>query len=264
MRCEEAKGLLLFAQRGQLPAERAEELTAHLAGCAACRQEDAAERALTEALERRLPRRTAPAALRRRLEEQLTAAAPRVTPPRPRAGWARSAAPAFLGLALAAGVALYYERAVMPRVQATAQLEAEVANDHLRILASERPLEVQSGGLHQVKPWFSGRLDFAPAVAFEGDEEFPLQGGAVSWIFDRKAATFVYKRRLHVITLFVFRTDGLELPSTGLTTMGRVQARAARVRGFNLLLWRDGELGYALVSDVNAGDLLTLGAKITP
>ena len=41
-----------------------------------------------------------------------------------------------------------------------------------------------------------------------------------------------------------------------------MQARAARVRGFNVLLWRDGELGYALVSDVDAADLAALGAKI--
>jgi anti-sigma factor RsiW len=33
-------------------------------------------------------------------------------------------------------------------------------------------------------------------------------------------------------------------------------------RGFNVLLWRDGELGYCLVSDVNRSDLDTLAARI--
>jgi anti-sigma factor RsiW len=228
---------------------------------------DAGERALTEALRRRLPRRAAPEALKRRLEEQIargsvsSPSSPR-TRPSPRV---RAAVPALAaGLALAAGVALYYERVVLPRAQATAQLETEAVNDHLRILYSERPLEVQSGGIHQVKPWFAGRLDFAPVVAFAGDDDFPLQGGAVSYFLDRKAAAFVFKRRLHTISLFVFRSDGLALPTGALVPMGRVQARAVRVRGFNVLLWRDGELGYALVSDVDAADLAALGAKIEP
>jgi anti-sigma factor RsiW len=178
--------------------------------------------------------------------------------------WRAPAAAAALGLALAAGVALYYERVVVPNAAAIAQLETEAVNDHLRILYAERPLEVESGGIHQVKPWFSGRLDFAPIVGFAGDADFPLQGGAVSWFLDRKAAAFVFKRRLHTITLFVFRSDGLSWPGSGLVPVGRVMAHPSRVRGFNLLVWRDGELGYALVSDVDAADVAALGARIEP
>ncbi len=266
MKCEEARDLLGEARRGALTDDRAAELSAHLAECAGCRHEDAAERALSDALAHRLPRYTAPAALKRRLEAQIgPRAAAAESPSRPRFAWARSAVPALaVGLALAAGVALYYERAVVPRVQAVARLETEAVNDHLRILYSERPLEVESGGIHQVKPWFNGRLDFAPVLPFAGDDDFPLQGGAVSYFLDRKAAAFVFKRRLHVVSLFVFRSEGLDFPTTDLVRVGRVQARAARVRGFNVLLWRDADLSYALVSDVDASELATLAARIAP
>ena len=37
---------------------------------------------------------------------------------------------------------------------------------------------------------------------------------------------------------------------------GRAEVYRTSARGFNVLLWRDGELGYALVSDVSAGDLM--------
>lgn len=272
MSCDDARRLLLDEQRGHLPAADATRLGEHLAGCAACRGEDAAERALTDALTRRLPRRAAPLALKLRLEEQLLGApvsdvrARREARTQPaRRSRLRAAAPAVaLGLAIAASIPLYYEVAVIPRRRATAQLETEAVNDHLRILYSAHPVEVESGGLHQVKPWFNGRLDFAPAVAFAGDDEFPLQGGAVSWFLDRKAAAFVFKRRLHAISLFVFRADGLTFPTSGLQPLGHASARAERLRGFNLLLWRDGELGYALVSDVDARELATLGAKLAP
>jgi anti-sigma factor RsiW len=113
-----------------------------------------------------------------------------------------------------------------------------------------------------VKPWFAGRLDFAPVVGFEGDSEFPLKGGAIAYYLDRRAAVFVYGRRLHTIALFVFRADGLPWPTRGSESLGPVLAYETQSRGFNVILWRNGELGYALVSDVDRKELITFGAKI--
>ena len=76
-----------------------------------------------------------------------------------------------------------------------------------------------------MKPWFEGRLDFAPVVAFGGDDDFPLQGGSVAYFVDRKAATFVFKRRLHVVTLFVFRAEGLPWPAVGHAPVGQRAGR---------------------------------------
>jgi hypothetical protein len=57
------------------------------------------------------------------------------------------------------------------------RLEEESVNDHLRLLAGA-PLTTVTGGLHEVKPWFGGKLDFAPSLHFAGDGDFPLMGGA--------------------------------------------------------------------------------------
>jgi anti-sigma factor RsiW len=221
-------------------------------------REDPAERALDEALSQR-PRFPAPAALHRRLAEQHLAA-----PARRRSSLRATAAGLALGLAAAAGVALYYERVVVPRAATVARLDAEAVNDHLRILGSEHPLDVESGGLHQVKPWFAGRLDFAPRVAFDGDDDFPLRGGAVSWFLDRRAAAFVYRRRLHTISVFVFRAEGLAWPRADLVPIGAARARVSDVRGFRAVVWRDGELGYAVVSDLDRAELLGFAAKLAP
>jgi anti-sigma factor RsiW len=254
MTCDEARDRLLSARRGRLSPEEARALAAHLEGCAACRAEDAADRALDEALASRLPRHAAPAALKAKLSASA----------RPPSRW-RAAVPAIAAaVAVAASVSLYYERAVIPRVRAVAQLETEVVNDHLRLVTREQPLPVESGGIHQVKPWFTGKLDFAPVVPFSGDDEFPLQGGAVSWLLDRKAAAFEFKRRLHTITLLVFRAEGLRFPGGASVSMGHAEAHRLKLRGFNVVMWRDGDLGYSLVSDVDGAELLTLGAKITP
>ena len=86
------------------------------------------------------------------------------------------------------------------------------------------------------------------------------RGAAVERFLDRRAAVFVYGRRLHVVSLLVFRSDGLAWPS-GDAGQG---AATPVVRGFNLLVWRRGDLGYALVSDLNVGELMMLQARLAP
>ncbi|HEY2514912.1 MAG TPA: zf-HC2 domain-containing protein, partial [Polyangiaceae bacterium] len=193
----EARNLLLDRRRGTLAGEARAEVDRHLATCEACRQEDAADRELSAVLEQRLPKRTAPAGLRSAIEARVTVP----TRKRPAVLWRIVPAAVVAGaLGFAAATALFVTRAPSP-----APMFEEAVNDHLRVLYSTHPVDIESGGVHQVKPWFEGRLDFAPVVGFGGDDEFPLQGGAVAYFLDRQAAVFVYKRNLHVITLFVFR-----------------------------------------------------------
>ena len=79
---------------------------------------------------------------------------------------------------------------------------------------------------------------------------------------DRKAAVFVYARRLHPISLFVFRADGLPWPRGGGERVGRTEAYRQAARGFAVILWRAGDLGYALVSDVDPRELADLASKL--
>jgi anti-sigma factor RsiW len=241
--CGDVRPQLAGASRAPL----APEVRAHLETCAACARYEAAEQALTESLERHVPQYPASLALKRRLAEQWETAALRASAAR-RRRW-RIAVPALAAAAiLIVALPVYLQRAT------PTGMVAEAVNDHLRVLRGDRPLEVQSGELHQVRPWFEGRLDFAPVVTFAGDAEFPLKGGAVEYFLDRKAAAFVYKRRLHTITLLVFRADGLPLSPA---------PQAAQRHGFNVRLWRAGDLGYALVSDVDGRELEALAGLIT-
>jgi anti-sigma factor RsiW len=252
MDCNVARTHLLDRRRGVLPDDLRAPLEAHLAGCEACRHEDAADRELSTLLDQRLPKRTAPAAFRRSLEARWKGKRPRAA-----RGFSRSLAAMAVGAAIAA-LAIFAWRSRTPGDV----MVAEAVNDHLRVLYSEHPVEVESGGIHQVKPWFAGRLDFAPVTAFGGDDDFPLQGGAISYFVDRKAAAYVFKRRLHVITLFVFRPEGLPWATVAPQPVGRARGTLTTSRGFHVLLWREGDLGYALVSDVAVDDLTALGAKL--
>jgi anti-sigma factor RsiW len=194
-----------------------------------------------DVLLQKLPRRTAPASLRARVERTHI----RKRDP-------RNIVIAVAVLAFVA-IVLFVSRRT-DRTSPDSPLVAEAVNDHLRVLYASKPLEIESGGIHQVKPWFEGRVDFAPVVPFDGDADFPLQGGSVAYYIDRKAAAFVYKRNLHLITLFVFPAHDLPWP--------KADRLASETRGFHVIVWRSGDLGYALVSDVAMNELVTLEHKL--
>jgi len=263
MDCYDVYDQLLDFQRGRLAPEMASGVRRHLEGCADCAHADLVERELSHALEQRTRQYAAPIALKRRLAESWPAKATLAEQSRGRA-WIRWALP---GAAMVAALLVLVPGVldlIAPHGSGPAILVNEAVNDHIRMVQSQQPLEVESGGIHQVIPWFSGKLDFAPGIRYSGDEEFPLRGGAVGYFVDRKAAAIVYGRRLHTISLLVFKADGLPWPGGKLEHAGRALVYRTESRGFNVLLWREGELGYALVSDVNAGDLLLLASKLAP
>ena len=195
---------------------------------------DEADRLIAAAL-RDHARIPAPPRLRRRLERRFAS------------GGRAWLAPSLAGLAGAA-VAMAIALIVLRPAAVDLDVASEAVGDHQRVLAS-RGLGVEASDMHQVKPWFAGKIDFVPPVAFLGDDEFPLQGGDVAVFLGHKAATFVYHRRLHVISLFVF--EARDVPTTERT-----------IRGFHVMTWGNGEFGFALVSDVSLDDLHALRARL--
>jgi anti-sigma factor RsiW len=255
MECASVRGQLSDLVRGRTEAQEETELRRHLAGCEACRHEERAERLLDDALTERLPRPGAPAAVRRSVAATLASAAAGSGPAlpwRPAAGTRRAltaaAALALAVLSFAAG------RAALGRAAGASRLADEVVTDHLRALASTHPHDVESSSTHEVKPWFEGRLDFAPMVPPDRGE-LRLLGGSVGYVLDRKAAVVSYGLRRHRVTLLAF-------PRAGLPALDRADPTGppylSERRGFTLALWAANDLGYALVADVEPAELRRL------
>jgi len=259
MNCEEVRAHLRDYVKLRLEPTLRGGVGIHLDGCASCARAERTEHALDEALEQRLPRFAAPPPLQRRLGLLVRRPAPARAAPR---RWTRALAPA-MAAALAVGLGGLLLQRGADRSADSARLTSELVNDHLRVLTSQHPVEIQSGGPHQVKPWFEGKLDFAPVVPAPEGGELTLRGGSVGYVFDRKAAVLVYGLRLHVVTLLVFRADGLEWPGAGDLQRGPPQLSERSARGFNVVLWWSGGLGYALVSDLNPAELGEVAARVS-
>ena len=232
----ECENLLLVQAEfdGELDAAEALRAARHRQDCAACR--DAyAELAATRALLRdSAPRYRAPESLRRVIRAGLGIAPPLTQPAR---AWWREGASFALGAALAAGVALLI---VAPAQQS---LLDQVVAGHIRALEPGHLEDVISTDQHTVKPWFDGRIDFAPPVKDLAAEHFPLLGGRLDYLDRRQVAALVYGHDKHFIDLFVWPGSGDSTPT------------AATRNGYNAVHWSGNGMIFWAVSDVEAGAL---------
>jgi anti-sigma factor RsiW len=247
MLCADIQIVLHAYVDGELDLVRVLEVEGHLRDCSACGQAHDALRVLREALSAEPLRFTPPHGLRERVRSSL-GEADRGHPPR-RLPWRR--------LAVAASVAAVFLTGLIalllwPRFVKQDHLVREVVANHVRSLMEEHLLDVKSSNRHVVKPWFRGRLDFAPPVPDLADHDFVLLGGRLDYLDGRPVAALVYRRRQHFINLFVLPS------STG------VEDRSERTehQGYNLLHWSQGGMTFWAVSDLNAEELQELALLI--
>ncbi|HZK90232.1 MAG TPA: anti-sigma factor [Stellaceae bacterium] len=237
--CEQV--LLVQAELdGELDAAPAAALEAHRAGCAIC-QAARADLLRTRTLLRGEPYEATPDAMRVRVMARLRQAAPRGRPAPVRGRrWVLPSIGGFgLGAVCAAALAFLV---VLPRRNDFA--DAVVAS-HIRALQPGHLEDVVSTDQHTVKPWFDGRIDFAPPVRDFAAEGFPLKGGRLDYLDGRPVAALVYQRDKHLIDVYVW-------PAGGATPR---LAGAAAIQGYNVVHWTADGMNFWTVSDLERNQL---------
>ena len=195
----------------------------------------------------------APERLRRRLAETLAAAEAPPTATVVSLPSRRARPLAWMGGG-AGRVDCRFGRALRHRPERTPAGRARPAiwsASHVRSLQVAHLVDVETSDQHVVKPWFNGKLDFAPPVVDLKDQGFPLVGGRLDVIRRRTRGGDRLSAR-------PARDQPVRLAGCAART-----ARAeAQTDGYTLRHWRAGGLTFWAVSDVNPNDLALFEADL--
>ena len=235
---ENIRELLHAYVDGELDLANARETERHLQSCADCRGSEKAIRELRGALTSEATAYRAPTHLRRNVRATLRREA-RSTQ-QTLSPWLMFAT----GAAFAA-VILGFALLQTTRAARTDAIVSQVVANHVRSLLAAQLVDVVSSDQHTVKPWFDGKIDFAPEVRDLSANGFPLAGARLDYLDGKTVAALVYHRNKHPINLFI----------TPAPTSQSTSPTAATRRGYNILAWTNNGMKYWAVSDLNQGEL---------
>ncbi len=222
---------------GELDLMRSLEVESHLKTCAACESVKRSLQSLHSALRHSDLAYRAPESLRARIGESIhkTSAKPQPRSSRPWFWqWLAVGAVGF-----AAFTIILHPGGLSERDQLA---DAAISN-HVRSLMAGHLMDVVSTDQHTVKPWFNGKIDFAPEVKDFAAEGFPLVGGRLDYLNNQTVAALVYHRNQHTINVFIWPEKNANLSTT--------ETR----RGYSVINRNISGLHYCIVSDLNAKEL---------
>ena len=133
---------------------------------------------------------------------------------------------------------------------ASDDVAAEIVSAHVRALMAPQPIDVASSDHHTVKPWFNGKLAFAPTVVDLSANGFPLVGGRIDVVKVAPVASLVYSHGKHLISL-------TEMSNTG---GGPEPLKKHLEQGYLALSWSDAGVTYWAVSDAASNELENFAA----
>lgn len=237
MLCRESKRILSAYVDNEVDLLTGLALEDHLEGCTDCAHDVENHRSVRNLFRDTNLRFPCPPELKRQVLSNLQ---PRQGPFKvPR--WLGLPLPALAG---AVAVIVFFATALLFYVQQNQQqAAAEVVNNHIRSMLADHLADVPSSDQHTVKPWFNGKLNFSPKVQDFADQGYPLVGGRLDYMDNQTVSVLIYKRRQHIINVFIH-------PSSG-----EMKPVASEKRGYNLVHWASGGMEYWSISDLNASEL---------
>jgi anti-sigma factor RsiW len=243
MKCQDVSDLLHAYSDGELDLVRHVEIEQHLIECAECDEQMKNLRSLRTTISSPSLYYRAPASLRTRVQ-LATPTTTTVTRERRRSPMklAAMAAGILLLVGAPATIGVLLSRSDISAGNLLAEL---VVAGHVRSLQVDHLSDVISTDRHTVKPWFHGKLDFAPEVPDLSAQGYALTGGRLDYLASRPVAALVYFRRRHAINVFTWPADNKEEK--------HVQGLARQ--GFHIRHWQRSGMIYWAISDLNDQEL---------
>lgn len=248
MRCGDVRGVVHPYLDGELDAEGRAAFEQHTATCADCRRALDFEASFKAQLRARLRHEPAPAALRERVIAALDQADGRALP------LGRRVAPfAAVGLIAAAAV-IFLSTATRP-----ADAQAPIVTEAVRTHAKNLPVEVV-GTAGVVGAWMQGKVPVPvrPPCLDRGPLPGALVGARLGHLGSRDSAQLVYRVNGANVTVFVFDASGLPMQAPRKRVVQSRELFVDGESGYNVVFFRDRDVGYAFTSELGEDDLVAL------
>lgn len=230
----------------ELGFERELEVEEHLASCPSCTAQVESWRKVRATIERANLYKRAPSSLEDRIRKlALKKPRPQSLPWMQRWIWAGSGAVFATAVLL---LSFFLSRPAVPFA------EQEIVTNHVRSLMANHLMDVVSTDQHTVKPWFDGKIEFAPPVQDFAAQGYPLAGGRLDYLNEGKVAVLVYHRALHVINLYVWPD----------AAPGARPIEGRSVDGYNVLSWKRNGFEFRAASDLNLAELRDFANLVSP
>ncbi|MFO0583616.1 MAG: zf-HC2 domain-containing protein [Anaeromyxobacter sp.] len=238
---------------GELDDRDRTEVDRHLEGCPRCRPLADARARLRLATRAKLREAMGPAAAAGAAPPALRARVVTALAKERRPLWRRMLAPVPMATLAACAAGALVVIAMRPD---DTLLEEAIAKHH-----RDLPLEVTTASMAEatLPAWFTGKLDFKPTPPKLEDGGARMIGARLSHLREWPAAYFRYALPRGNAGLFIvddpsgkFGTAGREVQ------VGQDTIRLANAKGYNVAVWRQDEIVYSLVSDLDEGDLFKL------
>ncbi len=243
MSCNEAKKFLDAYVDGELEAEAMLRVENHLSRCETCGAVAAVKSRLKRELAA-LGRCQAPAHLRVRVEKIARSGdRNRII--------IRAAAP----LAAAAAFAFFLIWPVGPGVE---EPMAAVVDDVVQRHARELPMEVQGPDPQSAASWFRGKVDFPVRAPSLGLRNASFNGARLSNVRSHQAAHMLYNVDGHRVSVMIFNPERTIFSGGEHVEVGQRDVLVGQRNGYNVAIFLEGGMAYAVSSDLPKRRLLEL------
>ncbi len=256
--CQETLEYLQEFMDATLTADQVGRLRAHLEACPACAGELAVQREIRNRVAAETPRRQPPAELRRKVTEILTTK-PREKQtllPRPALQWGL----AFATLVLISLVSLTLLNRGGERIP---PILIEAVNDHRSFVMRGTPPTAPTADPHEVRNWLAAKVGFEVDPPIGQPAGIRFMGGDVTYFLERKVACLLYGKGQTLVSLFVLPERGVEVPRTGFRQVDGLELYVTSREGYGVALWKQGDLLYALVTDLPPDELVGVAKEMT-